>query len=125
VRGRCPAWSPAADLIAYFTSGEASGLQVRFTTSRGEPRLPDLRVPTSTVDATAFSWDGRRLAIGNSPGAGEATIVVVDLDSGASRVVAGLGAFTGLRGIAWSADDAHLVYGLVRHESRVLLFDGL
>jgi eukaryotic-like serine/threonine-protein kinase len=125
VRGRCPAWSPGADLIAYFTSGEATGLSVRFATIQGEPRLENLRVVPSAVDAMAFSWDGRRLAVGSSPGAGDATIVVLDLDSGANRVVAGLGPFTGLRGIAWSAGDAQLVYGLVQHESRVLLFDGL
>ncbi len=124
-RGGSPAWSPSADLIGYFTSGEASGLSVRFATSQGEPRLENLRVVPSAVNTMTFSWDGRRLAVGSSPGAGDATIVVLDLDRGASRVVAGLGPFTGLRGVAWSADDARLVYGLVQHESRVLLFDGL
>jgi Tol biopolymer transport system component len=127
VVGRCPAWSPSADLIAYFTSGEASGLQIRFTTSRGEPRLEHLQVapPPGAVDATAFSWDGRRLAVGSSPVVGEARIGVVDLDRGSIGIVARLGPFTGLRGIAWSADDARLVYGLVQHQSRVLLFDGI
>ncbi len=127
LRGRCPAWSSSEDLIAYFTSAEPTGLQVRFTTSQGDSRLEHLHVPSppGAVDATAFSWDGRRLAIGNSPGAGEAAIVVVDLESGVSRSVAELGPFTGLRGIAWSPDDSRLLYGLVQHESRVLLFDGL
>jgi serine/threonine protein kinase len=41
------------------------------------------------------------------------------------RDVARLPPFTTLQGIAWSADDRRLVYGLVQHESRILLFDGL
>jgi Tol biopolymer transport system component len=128
ISGRCPAWSPSSDLIAYFTSGgEPTRLLIRFTTSQGEPRLENLHVapPPGAVDATAFSWDGRRLAIASSPGAGESRIAVVELHGGSSRVVAGLGPFTGLRGIAWSPGDSRLVYGLVQHESRILLFEGL
>jgi Tol biopolymer transport system component len=125
VRGRCPAWSPASDLIAYFTSSESDGLRIGFTNSRGESRLEQLAVETSVVDAAAFSWNGDRLAIGVSPGSGEAGVVVVDLEGGRQRSVVRLPPFTGLRGIAWTPDDARLVYGLVRHESRVLLFDGL
>ena len=125
VRGRSPAWSPNADLIAYFTSVESTGLRIRFTSSGGDTRLDRLDVETTVVDASAFSWDGSRLAIGTSPGSGDAEIVVVDLESGQSRSVARLPPFTGLRGIAWTPDDRHLVYGLVQHESRVLLFDGL
>ena len=37
----------------------------------------------------------------------------------------GLGPFVGLRGIAWTPDDSRLVYGLVKHESRIMLFEGL
>ncbi len=125
VAGRCPAWSPTADLIAYFTSSRSTGLLVRFATSKGQPRLEHLNLATSAVDATAFSWDGRHLAIGNSPGLGDAKIVVVDLERGSSRVLAELGPLNWLRGIAWSADDTRLVYGLTQHESRILLFDGL
>ena len=124
VRGRSPAWAPNADLIAYFTSVESTGLRIRFTSSRGESRLDRLDVETTVVDASAFSWDGSRLAIGTSPGSGDAEIVVVDLESGQSRSVVRLPPFTGLRGIAWTPDDS-LVYGLVQHESRILLFDGL
>jgi Tol biopolymer transport system component len=125
VRGRSPAWSPNADLIAYFTSVESTGLRIRFTSSRGESRLDRLDVETTVVDASAFSWDGSRLAIGTSPGSGDAEVVVVDLESGQKRSVARLPPFTGLRGIAWTPDDARLVYGLVQHESRILLFEGL
>jgi Tol biopolymer transport system component len=125
VRGRNPAWSPSADLIAYFTSVESTGLRIRFTTSRGESRLDHLAVETTVVDATAFSWSGARLAIGTSPGSGDAEVVVVDLESGLKRSLARLPPFTGLRGVAWTADDTRLVYGLVEHESRVLLFDGV
>jgi Tol biopolymer transport system component len=125
VRGRSPAWSPNADLIAYFTSVESAGLRIRFTSSRGESRLDHLDVETTVVDASAFSWNGGRLAIGTSPGSGDAEVVVVDLESGQKRSVARLPPFTGLRGIAWTPDDARLVYGLVQHQSRVLLFDGL
>ena len=49
----------------------------------------------------------------------------MDLASGQQRRVARLPPFTGLRGIAWTPDDARLVYGLVQHESRILLFEGL
>jgi eukaryotic-like serine/threonine-protein kinase len=125
VRGRCPAWSPSADLIAYFTSVESTGLRIRFTTSRGESRLDRLDVETTLVDAAAFSWDGARLAIGTSPGSGDAEVVVVDLGSGQKRSLARLPPFTGLRGVAWTADDGRVVYGLVQHESRILLFEGL
>ena len=70
VRGRAPAWSPSADLIAYFTSAPSAGLLSGFTTSRGEslPDHPDLS--TNSVDSLAFSWNGRWLATGVSPGAG-------------------------------------------------------
>ena len=125
VRGRSPAWSPASDLIAYFTSSESAGLRIGFTNSRGESRLEQLAVETSVVDAAAFSWNGDRLAIGTSPGSGDPEVIVVGLDSGRRRLVARLPPFTGLRGIAWTPNDAGLVYGLVQHESRVLLFDGL
>ena len=125
VKGRSPAWSPASDLIAYFTSSESAGLRIRFTSSRGESRLDQLDVETSVVDASAFSWSGGRLAIGVSPGSGEAGVVVVDLESGQRRSVVRLPPFTGLRGIAWTPDDGRLVYGLVQHESRILLFEGL
>jgi Tol biopolymer transport system component len=125
VSGRCPAWSPDADLIAYFTSAESTGLLIRFTTSQGEAQLQRLHLVPSAVKDMAFSWDGHRLAIGSSPGSGDAAIAIVDLDTGTTRSVAGLGPFRGLQGIAWSPDDARLVYGLVEHESRVLLFDGL
>ncbi len=125
VKGRSPAWSPNADLIAYFTSLGSAGLRVRFTTSNGESRLGHLDIETATVDASAFSWKGDRLAIGTSPGSGDPEVIVVDLDSARRRSVARLPPFTGLRGIAWTPDDARLVYGLVQHESRILLFDGL
>ncbi len=125
VRGRNPAWSPASDLIAYFTSSESAGLGVRFTSSRGEQRLNRLDVKTALVDALAFSWTGSRLAIGISPGSGKAEVVVVDLEGGHERSVFRLPPFTGLRGIAWTPDDSRLVYGLVQHESRILLFDDL
>jgi Tol biopolymer transport system component len=125
VRGRNPAWSPASDLIAYFTSAPSAGLLVRFTTSRGEslPGHPDLS--TNTVDSLSFSWSGRWLATGVSPGAADTEIVVVDLESGGKRSVVRLPPFTGIRGVAWSPDDERLVYGLVQHESRILLFEGL
>jgi Tol biopolymer transport system component len=125
VRGRTPAWSPGSDLIAYFTSSESAGPRIRFTSSRGESRLDELAVKTPAVDALAFSWNGSRLAIGVSPGSGEAGALVVDLESGQERRVVGLPPFTGLRGLAWTPDDERLVYGLVEHESRILLFDGL
>ena len=58
-RGRSPAWSPAADLIAYFTSvgvgrapdavHDAAAANRAWTTSTCE---------TATVDAAAFSWNG-------------------------------------------------------------------
>ena len=76
VRGRGPAWSPNEDLIAYYTSVESAGLRIRFTSSRGESRLDRLDVETTVVDASAFSWDGTRLAIGTSPGSGDAEVVV-------------------------------------------------
>jgi Tol biopolymer transport system component len=125
MRGRSPAWSPNADLIAYFTSAEPGGLLIRFTSSRGESRLEKLDVATNAVAALAFSWDGRWLASGISPGAGDSEIAIVDLESGQRRSVVRLPPFTGVRGVAWSPDDGHLVYGLVQHESRVLLFEGL
>jgi len=125
VRGRSPAWSPKEDLIAYFTSVESTGLRMRFTSRRGESRLDDVQVETTVVDASAFSWNGGRLAIGTSPGSGDGEIVVVDLESGQKHSVARLPPFMGLRGVGWSPDDARLVYGLVQHQSRVLLFDGL
>jgi Tol biopolymer transport system component len=125
VRGRSPAWSPKADLIAYFTSVGPAGLRMRFTASNGESRLDHLDIETATVDASAFSWNGARLAIGTSPGSGDPEVVVVDLESGRRRTVSRLPPFAGLRGIAWTPDDGRLVYGLVQHESRVLLFDGL
>jgi Tol biopolymer transport system component len=125
VKGRSPAWSPNTDLIAYFTSLGPAGLRIRFTTSKGESRLEHLDVETATVDASAFSWHGARLAIGTSPGSGDPEVIVVDLDRGRRQRVARLPPFAGLRGVAWTPDDARLLYGLVQHESRVLLFDGL
>jgi eukaryotic-like serine/threonine-protein kinase len=126
VSGRCPAWSPVADEIAYFTSQPASGQQtVRLTNSRGEERPGRVDVSIGAVDALAFSWDGRQLAIGRSPGTSNGEILLADFEHGTGRRVVGLGPFVGLRGIAWTPDDARLVYGLVQHESRILLFEGL
>jgi eukaryotic-like serine/threonine-protein kinase len=125
VRGRSPAWSPAADLIAYFTSSQTGGLLIRFTSSRGEPRLERVDVRTTAIEAAAFSWDGRRLAIATIPGAADPEVEIVDLESGQKASVARLPTFTGLHGVAWTPDDARLVYGLVQYQSRVLLFEGL
>jgi hypothetical protein len=111
-------------VIAYVSSLASVGPRTRFTSPRGEPLLSQLELRT-TVQSIAFSWDGRRLAVGSSPGSAEASIDVVDLEAGATREVLRLPPFTGLRGIAWSADDRRLVYGLVQHESRILLLDGL
>jgi len=124
VSGRGPAWSPAGDVIAYVMSGAASAPRAGFTNSRGEPLLTQLEL-RAILGALAFSWDGRRLAIGESPGSAVASLSFVELASGARREVARLPQFTGVRGIAWSADDRRLIYGLVQHESRILLFDGL
>ena len=89
IRGRVPAWSPSGDLIAYFTSAPSGGLLVRFTTSRGEP-LPDHPdLSTNSIDSLAFSWNGRWLATGVSPGAADTEIVVVDLESGAKPASSG------------------------------------
>jgi len=126
VSGRCPAWSPASDVIAYFTSVPSSGQQVvRLTNSRGEERSEHVQVPIGAVDALAFSWDGQKLAIGRSPGSANGEILLADFERGKGRPVLMLGSFVGLRGIAWTPDDARLVYGLVQHESRILLFEGL
>jgi Tol biopolymer transport system component len=124
VSGRSPAWSPAGDSIAYFTSAPG-GLRVRFASSRGEPLLSHLDLVTGAVESQAFSWDGRSLATGISPGSGDAEIVLVDLVNGQKRTVVRGGPFTALRGLAWTPDDGRIVYGLVQHESRILLFDGL
>jgi Tol biopolymer transport system component len=126
VSGRCPAWSPASDAIAYFTSTPTSGAQiVRLTTSKGEASAQALDVPIFAVDALAFSWDGRQLAIGRAPGTTNGQIRLADFQKGTSRAVMGLGPFAGVRGLAWTPDDARIVYGLVRHESRILMFEGL
>jgi len=126
VSGRCPAWSPVADDIAYFTSLPSSGVQtVRLTDSRGAARLPNVAVPVGTVDTLAFSWDGRQLAVGRSPGIVKGEILLADLQKGTGRSVLLLDPFMGVRGLAWTPDDARLVYGVVRHESRILLFEGL
>ena len=126
VSGRCPAWSPTSDEIAYFTSTPTSGVQtVRLTTSRGETRSGSVEVSIGAVDALAFSWDGRQLAIGRSPGTANGQILLADFQKGTSRAVIGLGPFVGLRGLAWTPDDSRLVYGLVKHESRIMLFEGL
>jgi Tol biopolymer transport system component len=111
-------------VIAYFTSSESSRLLIRFTSSRGEPRLEGLDVTTSSMEAAAVSWDGRWLATAVSPGSGDAEIIVTDLERGQSRSVVRLPPFTGVNGIAWAPDDGRLVYGLVQHESRILLFEG-
>jgi serine/threonine protein kinase len=124
VHGRAPAWSPQEDLIAY-SSATAIGLALRFTGSQGESRLKQLAVRTGSVGSTAFSWDGRWVAQGWTPGAGDAEIVLVDLERGEKRSVLRLGPFSEVTGVAWSAGDAHVVYGLVQRESRILLFDGL
>ena len=50
IRGRSPAWSPAADVIAYFTSSQSAGLLIRFTTSRGESRLDGPDVTTNSIE---------------------------------------------------------------------------
>jgi Tol biopolymer transport system component len=123
VSGRSPAWSPVEDAIAYFTS-TPEGLRLRFAGSGGEARLGGLELPTGAVTSIAF-WSGRSLAIGVSPGSGAAEIVLVDLPGGQARRVLRAGPFTMLRGLAWAPDDAQLVYGVVQHQSRVLLIEGL
>jgi Tol biopolymer transport system component len=124
--GRCPAWSPVGDEIAYFASSPSSGVQtVRLTNSRGEERPERIEVPVGTLDGLAFSWDGQKLAIGSATGLLNGEILLADFARGTGHRVLLLGPFVGLRGIAWTPDDARLVYGLVQHESRIMLFEGL
>ena len=83
VRGRSPAWSPASDLIAYFTSarrrpGSGSGSR----RAAASPAWTSSDLSTNDGRRLAFSWSGRRLAIGVSPGSGDTEVVVVDLESG-------------------------------------------
>ncbi len=54
VRGRSPAWSPASDLIAYFTSSGSAGLRIRL---HDQPR----RIPPGP--ARRRNLDGRRLGL--------------------------------------------------------------
>ena len=124
--GRCPAWSPVGDEIAYFTSVPSSGQQVvRLTNSRGEHRAEHVQLPIGAVDALSFSWDGQKLAIGRYPGLANGEILLADFQHGVGRSLRTLGPFVGLRGIAWTPDDTRIVYGLIQHESRILLFEGL
>jgi Tol biopolymer transport system component len=126
VSGRCPAWSPVGDEIAYFTSVPSSGQQVvRLTNSRGEHRAEHVQLPIGAVDALSFSWDGQKLAIGRYPGLANGEILLADFQHGVGRSLRTLGPFVGLRGIAWTPDDTRIVYGLIQHESRILLFEGL
>jgi serine/threonine protein kinase/WD40 repeat protein len=122
--GRLPVWSPAGDAIAFFTS-TPEGLRVRFVTPTGG-RLPDRpEIATGPLVAMAFSWDGRSLAMGISPGTAEAQIIAVDLGTGQAKILLRAGPFNALRGLAFMPEDARLLYGLLEHQSRVLLFDGL
>ncbi len=125
VNGRCPAWSPVGDEIAYFTSSPSGAQFVQFANSRGEPRPQSVPVPIGAVDALAFSWDGRQLGIARSPGSAAGEIVVADPEAGTARRMLQFGPFVGVRGIAWTPDDARLVYGLVQHDSRIMLLEGL
>ena len=121
-----PAWSPVSDDIAYFTSTPSSGVQaVRQTNSRGEGRPGSVPLEIGAVEGLAFSWDGRQLAIGRSPGGSEGEILVADFAKATGRRAVRLGPFVGVRGLAWTPDDARLVYGIVHYESRIMLFEGL
>jgi hypothetical protein len=84
-----------------------------------------VQVPIGTVDTLVFSWDGRQLAVGRTPGIVKGEILLADLQKGTGRPVLQLEPFVAVRGLAWTPDDARLVYGIVRHESRIMLFEGL
>jgi Tol biopolymer transport system component len=123
VQGRAPEWSTREDLIAYMGI-ERPDKSLRLVTSAGEPRHPELAPTVKLVSAASWSPDGRRLALAVSPGTGEASVSMLDLDTGRLETVAQAAPLSQMLGIGW-LPDGRLVFGLAEWESQVLLFDGL
>jgi Tol biopolymer transport system component len=125
VRGRAPAWSPNADVIAYVAQDKA-GVRLRFTSSSGQTVMDD--VPGLPVFHALLAWshDGRRLALLSIPAPAQAELSVLDLQP-ARKVtrIATLPFPTKLMGLSWTADDRNIVFGRVESESTVLLLDGI
>ncbi|HEV7134330.1 MAG TPA: hypothetical protein VGN27_11435, partial [Gaiellaceae bacterium] len=100
----CATWSPAGNLIAYFTA-EKSSLALRVIAPDGtHRRLLLMRGPTCAVPAgVVWSPDGTRLAIVN---ARTGRLSLLDVASGRSTPVP---AFASVTGVAWSPDGTRLL----------------
>ena len=125
VEGRLPAWSKAADVIAYVAADEAGLSVLRFCDGAGRPALQGFSTRIGAADSAAWSHDGSHLAIGSVPGGGGAEIGVLHVASGRFRRLATLSAASRVRGIAWSLDDSAVIFGRVDYDSHILLVDGL
>ena len=107
-----PAWSPDGNEIIY-SSDESGGPQLyRISAGGGTPRI----VPTGFNYCTEPSWspDGKKIAF--TVRQGGFSIAVLDLASGATRVLA-----SG-QDPAWGADSRHLIYS---DGSSIILLDTL
>jgi TolB protein len=125
VRGRAPAWSPRADVIAYVAQDRA-GVRVGFTSSTGRAVMEDVLDVHMLHVLMAWSHDGQRLALLSIPAAAEAEISMLDVRPAPKVTRIAIFPFpTKLMGLSWAADDRSIVFGRVETESTVLLLDGI
>lgn len=123
VNARVPAWSPAADEIAFVgLIGDKPFVHV--VSPSGRPVHEPVAIEAvSQPTALAWSPDGKRLGLINLPGRASADVWVLDVATGGLRRVAQLPAPAEFEGISWSADGRDLLVGRVDYESEVILLE--
>jgi dipeptidyl aminopeptidase/acylaminoacyl peptidase len=105
---------PGAVATAHFVSPQGKDV-------RSPVPIPDVGHPMTT----AWSPDGRHVALVNLPGRGYSEVWILDVAAAKLRRALRLPAPHEIDGVAWAADGRSLVTGRIEFETEVLLMEGL
>ena len=109
--GTSPRVSPDGQLVVYFHEGPGHKQEMKAAAADGSAKRT-LMVGWQETFYLAFSPDSQKLAALRGPELGKRKLVVIDLASGAQRVLAS-GFFSG---VSFSPDGSELVYSRARSE---------
>jgi Tol biopolymer transport system component len=129
-----PAASPTADVLAYLdvlmepapppATGTVSRLYVKFVDSQGAPLYPNLPRQVFVNPVTAWSPDGRSLAVISIPANGPAQIWMVQPQAAQPfRKLIDLPPDTRPRGMTWSKDGMNVIIANQQYSGDIVMYD--
>ena len=124
-----PAWSPAADVVAYFESvpgspGRQVTQRVAFVDATGRPVHQPIQAPYLGNGQIAWDATGKRLALVGNSGAAASAVWIFDPEGRQQpRRVGECPHDMRLRGVTWTADGQSILVGQFRRTGDIVLFE--